>query len=61
MNLIKNDDNKYKERLENNKSIQSKAYYKRVQAETDLDLNLDIYKKDIDIIELKGKLDKINK
>ncbi len=37
---INSDENKYNEWLENNKIIQSKAYYKRVEAEVDLQIKL---------------------
>ena len=37
---IKTDENKYNEWLVNNKIIQSKSYYKKVEAEADLELKL---------------------
>ena len=40
INNIKADEEKYKEWLINNKFIQSKAYYKRVEAEADLKMKL---------------------
>ena len=40
MNNIKADENKYNEWLINNKIIQSKSYYKRVEAEADLKMKL---------------------
>ena len=40
MNIIKADENKYNEWLINNKIIQSKSYYKRVEAEADLKMKL---------------------
>ena len=40
MENIKADENKYNEWLVNNKIIQSKSYFKRVEAEADLELKL---------------------
>ena len=40
INNIKADEEKYNEWLINNKIIQSKAYYKRVEAEADLKMKL---------------------
>jgi len=40
MENIKADENKYNEWLVNNKIIQSKSYYKRVEAEADLKMKL---------------------
>ena len=40
INNIKADEKKYNEWLENNKIIQSKAYFKRVEAEVDLQIKL---------------------
>ena len=40
MENIKADENKYNEWLVNNKIIQSKSYYKRVEAEADLQMKL---------------------
>ena len=40
MNNIKADENKYNEWLINNKIIQSKSYYKKVENEADLKLKL---------------------
>ena len=37
---IKEDENKYNEWLLNNKIIQSKSYYKRIEAETELKMKL---------------------
>jgi len=40
MENIKADENKYNEWLVNNKIIQSKSYYKKVEAEADLQMKL---------------------
>jgi len=40
MKQIKEDENKYNEWLENNKIIQSKSYFKRVENEMELKMKL---------------------
>ena len=40
MKQIKEDENKYNEWLENNKIIQSKSYYKKVENQTNIFLKL---------------------